>query len=311
MTAPISVVVVSYNTAELLADCLDALADDQRSGLAEVVVVDNGSSDGSPIMVRERFDWVKLLEPEENLGFGAAVNWAAALADPRARWIAVANADTAPEPSALRALLEAGDSNPGAGVIAPRLVLPDGSTQHSVHPFPSVWFTALYNLGVQRLSQGIGDGLTLEGYWDPTRRRRVDWAVAAFVLIRRSAFVSVGGFDPAQWMYAEDLDLAYRLDRAGWATRYEPRAVVRHHESAATSQAWGEAVRARWMAATYAWMLRRRGGAITRMVALLNALGALFLHETTWARLHARGLRPRRALDVTNAMDPRRGTQRR
>ncbi len=93
--------------------------------------------------------------------------------------------------------------------------------------------------------------MCLEGAWDPQRPRRVPWAVGAFLLVRRPAWDAIGGFDPAQWLYAEDLDLGWRLARAGWATRYEPRARVRHHESAATGQAWGSDERtARWLRAS-------------------------------------------------------------
>jgi N-acetylglucosaminyl-diphospho-decaprenol L-rhamnosyltransferase len=99
-------------------------------------------------------------------------------------------------------------------------------------------------------------------------------------------------------MYAEDLDLGWRLARAGWHTRYEPAARVRHHAAAATAQAWGEERTARWQKATYAWMLRRRGPARTKAAAALNVGGALAraaLFPRTrranleWARLHRAG----------------------
>ena len=114
-------------------------------------------------------------------------------------------------------------------------------------------------------------------------------------------------------MYAEDLDLGWRLERAGWATRYVPEARVRHAGAAATIQAWGEERTDRWMRSTYAWMLARRGGAITRAVALINLAGAVVrwaglraaavfapgrfggpaARMKRWARLHAIGLSPR------------------
>jgi GT2 family glycosyltransferase len=145
----------------------------------------------------------------------------------------------------------------------------------------------------------------------------VPWAIGAFLLVRRAAWDAVGGFDPEQWMYAEDLDLGWRLHRAGWATRYEPRAVVDHHEAAATAQAWGEERTERWQRATYAWMLRRRGLARTRAAAAMNVAGAAarwaalapaaraqparFAHKRAaqrrWMRAHASGLAPRADLE--------------
>ena len=124
---------------------------------------------------------------------------------------------------------------------------------------------------------GLGDRLAIPGRWDATRPRDVDWAVGAFLLVRRAGWNEVGGFDPGQWMYAEDLDLGWRLRRAGWSTRYEPRAVVTHHESAAARQAFGENLPARWLPATYEWVARTHGPVRARATAALNVAGA-------WAR---------------------------
>jgi N-acetylglucosaminyl-diphospho-decaprenol L-rhamnosyltransferase len=98
--------------------------------------------------------------------------------------------------------------------------------------------------------------------------------VAAFLLVRRAAWQQVGGFDERQWMYAEDLDLGWRLREAGWATRYEPRAVVDHESSASTSQLFGSDVAPHWQRSTYGWMARRRGVARTWAAGLLNLGGA-------------------------------------
>jgi GT2 family glycosyltransferase len=283
---PVTVVVVSWNTRALLDTCLSSLAQDFDDGLAEVWVVDNQSGDGSAELVRERHPWARVLEPGANLGFGRAVNLVAE--QTQSPWLAIANADVVLEPGALERLLAAGAEDSDAGAIAPRLILPDGSTQHSVHAFPTVPFTLLFNSGLAHLLPGAAERLCLEGAWDPERPRRVDWAVGAFLLVRREAWNAAGGFDPRQWLYAEDLDLGWRLARAGWGTRYEPAASVRHDESAATSAAWGEERTERWMWSTYAWMLRRRGLLRTRLVAVLNWMGALaraaLLMPLPWAR---------------------------
>lgn len=270
--APISVAVVSWNTRDLLDACLRSLYPDVQAGRSEVWVVDNASSDGSPELVRERHPWVRLIASERNLGFGAAVNAAASRS--RSPWLGIANADVRVGPGALEALLAAARADPPAGAFAPRLILPDGSTQHSVFHFPTVPFAAVFNSGLWRAIPTLGDELMLEGHWDTERARRVDWAVGAFLLVRRSAWEATGGFDPAMWMYAEDLDLAWRLARAGWPTRYVPGAVVHHVSAASTTQAWGDGRTERWQRSTYAWMLRRRGGPRARSVAALNVAGA-------------------------------------
>jgi N-acetylglucosaminyl-diphospho-decaprenol L-rhamnosyltransferase len=270
--AAVAVAVVSWNTRDLLAECLRSLEPEADAGRAEVWVVDNASSDGSAELVREQFGWVTLVASEENLGFGRAVNLVARRTT--TPWIAPANADIALEPGALTALLDTGGHHSDAGAVAPALLLPNGRIQHSVHPFPTLPFTLLFNLGIPRLSRRLGDRLTLEGAWDETRPRVVDWAMGAFLIVRRDAFESIGGFDEAHWMYAEDLDLGWRLRRARWTTRYEPAAIVRHEGSAAAEQAFGDDQVNRWMRASYSWMARRRGVVRTWTCAALNCAGA-------------------------------------
>ncbi len=263
------VVVVSWNTAPLLDTCLEALHPDHASGLAHVVVVDNGSTDGSPELVTRRHPWAQLVRAPGNVGYGAAVNLGAAAARSPARWLAAANADVAVQPGALAALVAAGDADPGVGVLAPRLLLPDGSTQHHLHPFPSL--RALLAVTVPAVAPALRIGGPLEGAWDPEHPCDVDWAHGALLLVRRGAFDAIGGFASSLWLYAEDVDLCWRLARAGWRTRYEPAARVTHAVSAATTQAWtdDDARDGRKQAMTYAWMREAYGRRRTATYALV------------------------------------------
>jgi GT2 family glycosyltransferase len=291
--AQIAVAVVSWNTRDLLRDCLASFADEPQ---AQVWVVDNASTDGSAEMVRKEFPDVQLVALDENAGFGPAVNLVAArTATP---FFAPANADIALRPGALRELLAAAERAPRAGILAPRLELPSGETQHSVYAFPTLPFTLAFNTGV---ANRYGDRLCLEGHWNPDREREVDWALGAFLVVRREAWDAAGGFDEQQWMYAEDLDLGWRVARAGFTTRYVPTARVRHHASAATTQAWGDERTLRWLRSTYAWQLRRRGLILTRATALINMLGAYARardpYFRMWGGLHRRaGFAPRSEL---------------
>ena len=264
----VAVAVISWNTRDLLAACLGSLSSDAEAGRAEVWVVDNASSDGSPDMVEAEFPRVTLVRSPENLGFGRAVNLVASRT--RAAWIAAANSDIRLEPEALSVLIDAGARDPAAGIVAPMLVLPDGTIQPSIQPFPTLLDAALLRLRIYRLSRRIGRRLYLRAYRDPAEGGHVDWAAGAFLLIRRSAFDRIAGFDEEQWLYAEDLDLAWRLSRAGWRTRYEPRAIVHHEESAATRAVWGDALTAKWLGATYSWVARRQGMARVRWLAGFN-----------------------------------------
>ncbi|MGI8461550.1 MAG: glycosyltransferase family 2 protein [Solirubrobacterales bacterium] len=269
--ATVAVAVVSWNTREQLRECLDSLAIEHEGGRAEVWVVDNASSDGSADLVRESYPWAELVAVDENLGFGAAVNLVSERT--RSEWIAPANADVRLEPGALERLLAAGRADPAAGIVAPRLVLPDGTVQHSIFSFPTVPFTILHGLGAFRLSRRLRRRWPVPGGWDGARSGPVPWAVGAFLLVRRSAWDAIGGFDPSQWMFAEDLDLGWRARRGGWHTIYAADAVFHHDESSATTKLWEEGQRYdRWHRSTYAWMLRRRGLAITRTVALINVI---------------------------------------
>jgi N-acetylglucosaminyl-diphospho-decaprenol L-rhamnosyltransferase len=272
--APITVVVVSWNTRELLANCLEGLREDAQSGLADVWVVDNASDDGSPAMVRERFGWARLIEPASNLGFGAAVNRVASQTS--TPWLVAANADVRPGPGALATLVATASAGPRTGIVAPRLVQPDGTTQYSAHPFPTLRNALIFNLGLRRLMSGDLEQAVFPAGWDPDQPSSPDWVHGALLLIRRAAWDAVGGFDERQWLYAEDLDLCWRLRRAGWIVRYEPAARVEHAVSAATKTAdWGPARELRAQRAAYSWLLEQLGPATARLVAAINIAGAL------------------------------------
>ncbi len=312
--APVAIVVVSWNTRELLRACLSSLAGEAESGHAKVWVVDNASEDGSAELARREFPWAQVIACRENLGFGAAANLGAAQSS--SPWIAIANADTELTPGALDALVAAGERDPRAGILAPRLVLPSGETQHSVYAFPTLALTLAFNLGL--LSRARADHFAVIGKWNPDRPREVDWTIGAFIVVRREAWEAVGGFDAAQWMFAEDLDLGWRAAAAGWHTRYEPAAVVRHVGGAATAQRFPGRGEDPWLRSTYAWLLRRRGPVLARAIALVSFLGAAaraallslpaliargqwagrWRHQAHWARLHLGNLVvSRRALE--------------
>ncbi len=312
--APVTVAVVSYNTRELLRRCLRALAPEARDGRADVWVVDNGSRDGSLEAARAEAPWATVLAPGANLGFGHAVNLVAARTT--APWLLCLNADVELEPGALDALRAAG-ADGRVGAVAPRLLLPEGRTQHSVHSLPTLGFTLAFNLGLAALSRRLADRMLLEGRYDQERARPVPWAIGAALLIRRQAFDGVGGFDERQWMYAEDLDLGWRLRDAGWRVRYEPGARARHASEASTAPAFGDGRRRRFTRETYAVIERRRGPGVARATAAINVAGALgrvawmtppallsrpwrarWRETVSWATAHREGLRASRGQET-------------
>lgn len=271
MPAFVTVAIVSWNTVDLLDRCVGSLRQDHEDGLVDIWVVDNGSSDGSVEMLESRHPWVQVLVPGANLGFGAAVNLVASRS--QTPWVAPANADVRVTAGAISRLLAAGDEWPDAGVLAPRLLLPDGSVQPSIQPFPGPACSLLALTRLDRVVPAAGRRLHLEGHWSPGRAAEAPWATGAFLLVRRQAFDEAGGFDPSQWMYAEDLDLCWRIRRAGWSVRYEPNAVVHHDHGMAAGQAF-EDIETRWRDATFVWLMRRRGLAAARATAALEMFDA-------------------------------------
>lgn len=270
MTPRATIAVVSWNTRDLLDGCLSSLRPDADDGLVEVWVHDNASDDGSAAMVRERHPWVTLIECHENIGFGTAVNRVAERTD--TEWIAAANSDIRITPGAIKRLLDAGASDQRAGMLAPRLVLPGGATQESLGAFQTATRAVLSFSRIGRLSRRVAE--RVDPYLDQETARRVEWAAGAFVLVRREAFQAVGGFDESQWMYAEDLDLCWRLARAGWHTLYEPDATVHHDHSAAADKAFGTGVQQRQHDATWSWSVRRLGVLQTALIASLELIEA-------------------------------------
>ncbi len=232
----IAVAIVNYNTREILRGCLESVV---AEGPPVVVVADNGSTDGSPEMVRERFPGATLIVDRTNPGYGGAANnaIAAASASAGAPYALLLNSDTVLRPGALAALAAYLDAHPRAGIVGPRIVGSDGRLQRSCHEFPSPFVTLLeYSwLG------GVARALPLVRRLDVAgsthdRARAVPWVSGAALAFRVAAFDAVGGFDRAFFMYAEEVDLAYRMRAAGWETHFAPVTDVTHLGGASTSQ---------------------------------------------------------------------------
>jgi N-acetylglucosaminyl-diphospho-decaprenol L-rhamnosyltransferase len=219
----VSAVVVNYNSAGHLVDCVRSLRAD---GVDEVVVVDNASTDHSHDALHRADPDARWLETGRNLGFGRAANRGAVAC--AHDLVAIMNPDAVVEPGALKALVDVLDREPSVAVVGPRVENADGTWYPSARTFPSLRDA----LGHAFLHYVAPDNRFSRRYklldWDHDTPRDVDWVSGTFMLARRSAFESVGGFDEAYFMYVEDVDLCWRLARAGWRIRYEPSARVIH-----------------------------------------------------------------------------------
>ena len=216
------VAIISYNTAPLLRRCLASVV---AHGRGPILVVDNGSSDGSAELVRHEFPRIPL-RVQENRGYGAAAN--RALAELQTRYVLLLNADTELTSGASEALLSYLDHHATVGLAGPRLVTAAGIFDPSALAFPRPLALLLQESGVNRLFR--------LGHRNEWRARSADWILGAALVIRREAFLAVGGFDEGYFLYQEEVDLCHRLRGAGWEIHYAPVATVLHVGGASTSQ---------------------------------------------------------------------------
>lgn len=216
----LSIVIVSWNTVVLLADCLGSISTGTTGLEHHVIVVDNASTDDSAAMIAREFPAVQLIRNAENVGFARANNQG--LRASAGHYVLFLNSDTRVPRGALSALVGFMDAHPDAGACSPRLARADGSTQPFAFggdPTP----TYLCARGWMRLIQhrAVHD-------WETRESQSVDWVSGACLLARRDAVLQVGGFDENFFMYFEDNDLCLRMRRAGWKILYNPKVTITH-----------------------------------------------------------------------------------
>lgn len=227
----VAVIVVNWNTRELLAQCLESIRETSGDVDVETVVVDNASSDGSAEMVGSRFPAVRVIKNPDNLGFARGNNQA--IAATTAPYVLMLNSDARLTPGALQCLLERATSTPRAGLVGARIDNPDGSFQVSHMRFPNLAREALIVSGLGRLLYGAS-----YPSFPPQPNgsaRVVEWVSGACMLARRSALAQVGGFDEGYFLYGEEMDLCYALRAAGWQVWFEPGARITHRASASSA----------------------------------------------------------------------------
>jgi N-acetylglucosaminyl-diphospho-decaprenol L-rhamnosyltransferase len=224
----LDVVVVSFETPDLLDSCLDAAT--TMAGVGDVVVVDNSHSDGCADVVRE-YAGVRLVRPGANLGFGAGANIGVAACSTDT---VVLNADARLADGALEALSTTLRRWPRAAVIGPRLVDEDGRLQPSCARFPTAGRLIVHQTGLWKLFARTPLRARAQPFFDRGTESEVPWVLGAALLVRREAFLAVGGFDPAFFMYFEEVDLCRRLADRGWSTVFTPTATVSHVGGAST-----------------------------------------------------------------------------
>jgi N-acetylglucosaminyl-diphospho-decaprenol L-rhamnosyltransferase len=228
------IVIVSYNTRDLLRQCLQSVFASRGDFTYQVCVVDNHSPDDSAGMVRVEFPQAVLIDSPANVGYAQANNLG--LRSASARYYLLLNPDTVLPPSALADMLHFMEAHPDAGVAGPRLVLQDGSLDLACRrgfPTPAVSFYHL--MGLSKLfPKSRRFGRYNMTYLDPAETAEVDSVVGAFMLVRNEAIQHAGLLDEDFFMYGEDLDWAYRIKAAGWKIYYNADVTVLHYKRASS-----------------------------------------------------------------------------
>lgn len=218
-----TIVIPLFNKVEYTERCLEHLVRNTPEDLYEVVLVDNGSRDGTGDLLARLEGDVTIIRNAENLGFSRACNQGAAAAS--TELILFLNNDTEPQPGWLEPMLGVLEREPGVGVVGSRLLFPDGTLQHAGVVVVEDYLGAVPFYAVHRFYQEPPDL--------PAANVRQDLQVVtgASMLVRRCAFLAAGGFDEAFWNGSEDVDLCLRIRELGWRVVYEPASLLVHHES--------------------------------------------------------------------------------
>ena len=219
----LAVAIVNYNGDGEIVGCLRSVIDDEP---AEIVVVDNASTDGSADLIEAMFGDVKMIRNAKNTGFAVAANQAVRATS--TEFVFLMNPDATLDPGALDALERSLVTHPRAALVGALVRNPDGTVQPTKRRFPSIGQAALHGLiGIFRKDNpGTREYLLADELFDAPRT--IDWVAGTAVALRRDAFESVGGFDEKFFFFVEDVDLCKRLWQAGWEVWFEPGAEVVH-----------------------------------------------------------------------------------
>lgn len=220
----LSIIIVNWNTRQILAECLRSIQATVKNITFEEIVIDNGSTDGSQAMLHEQFPNVHLLQNSENVGFARANNQG--MAASHGRFTLLLNSDALLHANAAQAMFELAVANPRAGIVGACLLNVDGTFQASHTAFPDLWQEFLMLSGIGRTLYGRRH--PSHGPEEDQGPQIVDYIEGACMLVRREAFESVGGLDEGYFMYAEEVDWCYTMRQNGWQVWYHPSAKVTH-----------------------------------------------------------------------------------
>jgi len=236
-SAPLlSIIIVNYNVRDFLHHALVSLQKAMKGMKGEIIVVDNASDDGSIEMVRRRFPAVQLIPSKSNLGFAKANN--VGLKRARGKFILLINPDTLVQEDTLRVMLRFFEENHDVGLAGCKILNPDGTFQLACRrSFPRPWaaFTKMVGLSALFPTSRLFGRYNLT-YLSPDETYEIDAVSGSFMMVRREAYEQVGGLDEDFFMYGEDLDWCYRIQRAGWKNYYVHTTQIIHYKGESTKR---------------------------------------------------------------------------
>lgn len=231
-----SVIIVSWNAKNYLSECLQSLDKYRFKYNAEIIVVDNASTDGSPSLVQETFPHVKLIINEQNYGFAKGNN--IGITQSTGKYLFLINSDVIVKDVCIEKMIEYMDDHPDIGILGPKILDKFGKTQRSCMEFPSLWNTFYSAFGLHNIFGKLqffrGEMMT---YWPHNTIRPVDVINGCFWMVRKEALDKVGLLDEHFFIYSEDKDWCKRFHETGWGVVFYPEAEAIHYGGASSSNA--------------------------------------------------------------------------
>ncbi|NLD35717.1 MAG: glycosyltransferase family 2 protein [Desulfatiglans sp.] len=223
----ISIIIVSFNTRELTKECINCVKENSTGIDIEIIVVDNGSKDGSAEMIETDFSWVRLIRLKENRGFAGGNIPGMKIA--KGRYILLLNSDAFIRKNTLEKTISYMDQHPDTGILGCKLTDPDGRMQPSARMLPGPLNKFLTITGLSdRYSKSRFFGRVDYTWWDHSYPLRVGWVVGAYFLIRRETMDSIGYLDDRYFLYFEEVDYCLAAKRSGWDVFYFPHTEIVH-----------------------------------------------------------------------------------
>lgn len=231
----LSVIILNYNTKDLLQDCLQSVLKSKKSGFSyEIIVVDNASTDGSAAMVKKEFAQVRLIQSNKNVGFAAGNN----LAIPHisGRYVLFLNPDTIVFPNTFKEMIVFMDNHSRVGASTCRVELLNGKLDEGCHRgFPTPWNAFCHFTRLEKIFSKVKlfSGYSL-GFLPLGTIHEIDACSGSFLFVRRKIGNSLEWFDEDYFWYGEDIDFCYRIKQKGWKIFYVPKVKIIHYKGAAS-----------------------------------------------------------------------------